>query len=171
MTALELAADVGLLATGCGRIGRNGQGEQAAIEYLKMRTRAIDPVLSIIPRVDSPLSRLACKQKVADAANLFRASYFLRPAANGRRHPFRRSGCTGSNQVNGTASLQSEPARSGSIRIGADGDDDNCHFRVSIAGLAGKPNRSRACPARLIFPDALCGRAIVLFLTNEQSRN
>ena len=37
-----------------------------------MRTRAIDPVLSVIPRVDSTLTRLACKQKIADAANLLR---------------------------------------------------------------------------------------------------
>ena len=45
-------------------------------------------------------------------------------------------------------------------------DDRHCHLRLSIAGVEGKPDRSRACPARLIVPDTLCGRAIVLFLIN-----
>jgi hypothetical protein len=35
-----------------------------------MRTQAIDPVLSVIPRVESTLTRSACRQKIADAANL-----------------------------------------------------------------------------------------------------
>jgi hypothetical protein len=37
-----------------------------------MRTRAIDPVLSVIPRLGSTSTRSARKQKIADAANLLR---------------------------------------------------------------------------------------------------